>query len=237
MLGDTYGLIVYQEQVMTIAQQLAGYSLGAADLLRRAMGKKKEILDKEVHPVPRRNEGQWLLDEAIAKLWETLVPFADYAFNRAHSAGYGLVSLLDRVLQSELPREYMAALLTSVKDDKDKSAIYLNECRRMGIRSCRRMSMNRTRTSPPRERTSDSGSQRSETLAETWSIRLSLLASPRAASPTSATSCERSTVPRATKTWVESLVKAGAFDSPGTRVGVGTDSRRSSRCHRRNQAC
>lgn len=120
---------------MTIAQQLAGYSLGAADLLRRAMGKKKkEILDKEYIPFRDGMKANGFSDEAIAKLWETLVPFADYAFNRAHSAGYGLVSYWTAYFKANYPAEYMAALLTSVKDDKDKSAIYLNECRRMGIK-------------------------------------------------------------------------------------------------------
>ena len=105
VLGDTYGLIVYQEQVMTIAQQLAGYSLGAADLLRRAMGKKKkEILDKEYIPFRDGMKANGFSDEAIAKLWETLVPFADYAFNRAHSAGYGLVSYWTAYFKANYPR-------------------------------------------------------------------------------------------------------------------------------------
>jgi DNA polymerase-3 subunit alpha len=84
ILGDTYGLIVYQEQVMAIAQQLAGYSLGKADLLRRAMGKKKkEILDKEYIPFSDGMKANGYSDDAIKTLWDTLVPFADYAFNRA----------------------------------------------------------------------------------------------------------------------------------------------------------
>jgi DNA polymerase-3 subunit alpha len=135
ILGDTYGLIVYQEQVMAIAQQLAGYTLGNADLLRRAMGKKKrEILDKEYIPFSEGMRKNGFSDGAIKTLWETLVPFADYAFNRAHTAGYGLVSFWTAYLKANYPAEYMAALLTSVKDDKDKSALYLAECRRMGIK-------------------------------------------------------------------------------------------------------
>jgi DNA polymerase-3 subunit alpha len=135
ILGDTYGLIVYQEQVMAIAQKLAGYSLGSADLLRRAMGKKKkEILEKEFVPFRDGMKANGYGDEAIAKLWEILVPFSDYAFNKAHTAGYGLVSYWTGYLKANFPAEYMAALLTSVKDDKDRSAIYLNECRKMGIK-------------------------------------------------------------------------------------------------------
>jgi DNA polymerase-3 subunit alpha len=135
ILGDTYGLIVYQEQVMAIAQEVAGYTLGQADLLRRAMGKKKkEILDKEYVPFEAGMKERKFSQAAINRLWETLVPFSDYAFNKAHSAGYGLVSYWTAYLKANYPAEYMAALLTSVKDDKDKSAVYLNECRRMGIK-------------------------------------------------------------------------------------------------------
>ncbi|MFM8894369.1 MAG: DNA polymerase III subunit alpha, partial [Actinomycetales bacterium] len=135
ILGDTYGLIVYQEQVMAIAQRLAGYSLGKADLLRRAMGKKKkEILEQEFVPFRDGMRQNGYSDHAISTLWEILVPFSDYAFNKAHTAGYGLVSFWTAYLKANYPAEYMAALLTSVKDDKDKSAVYLNECRRMGIK-------------------------------------------------------------------------------------------------------
>ena len=134
ILGDTYGLIVYQEQVMAIAQKVAGFSLGRADLLRKAMGKKnKDILDKEYVNFEKGMTDNGFSKSAIDKLWETLIPFSDYAFNRAHSAGYGMVSYWTGYLKANYPTEYMAALLTSVRDDKDKSALYLNECRRMGI--------------------------------------------------------------------------------------------------------
>jgi DNA polymerase III subunit alpha len=134
ILDDTYGLIVYQEQVMAIAQKLAGYTPGKADLLRRAMGKKKkEILDKEFEPFAAGMKANSYSDSAIKTLWDILVPFSDYAFNKAHSAAYGLVSYWTAYLKANYPAEYMAALLTSVSGDKDKSALYLNECRRMGI--------------------------------------------------------------------------------------------------------
>ncbi|BCB73916.1 hypothetical protein Pflav_003260 [Phytohabitans flavus] len=135
ILGDTYGLIVYQEQVMAIAQKVAGYTLGKADLLRRAMGKKKkEILDKEFQPFSAGMKEQGYTDAAIKTLWDILVPFSDYAFNKAHSAAYGVVSYWTAYLKANYPAEYMSGLLTSVGDDKDKSAVYLAECRRMGIK-------------------------------------------------------------------------------------------------------
>ncbi len=135
ILKDTYGLIVYQEQVLAIAQKVAGFTLGRADLLRKAMGKKdKKILDKEKVHFEAGMKINKFSDDAIEKLWQTLIPFSDYAFNRAHSAGYGLLSFWTAYLKANYPAEYMAALLTSVGDDKDKSALYLNECRRMGIK-------------------------------------------------------------------------------------------------------
>ncbi|MEU4380995.1 DNA polymerase III subunit alpha [Micromonospora echinofusca] len=134
ILAPTYGLIVYQEQVQRAAQILAGYTLGQADLLRRAMGKKKkEILDKEFIPFRDGCRERGYSDEAIQKVWDVLVPFAGYAFNKAHSAAYGLVSYWTAYLKAHYPAEYMAALLTSVGDDKDKMALYLSECRRMRI--------------------------------------------------------------------------------------------------------
>ena len=135
LLGTTYGLIVYQEQVMEIAQKLAGYTLGKADLLRRAMGKKKRaVLDAEYVGFESGMVANGFSPAAIKALWDVLVPFSDYAFNKAHSAAYGLVSYWTAYLKANYPAEYMAAVLTSVRDDKDKSALYLNECRRMGIK-------------------------------------------------------------------------------------------------------
>jgi DNA polymerase-3 subunit alpha len=135
ILGETYGLIVYQEQVMAIAQKLAGYSLGQADLLRRAMGKKKKAeLDKQFEAFSAGMQERGYSMAAVQTLWDILLPFSDYAFNKAHSAAYGLVSYWTAYLKANYPAEYMAAVLTSVKDDKDKMAIYLNECRRMGIK-------------------------------------------------------------------------------------------------------
>ncbi|MCA4132763.1 DNA polymerase III subunit alpha [Arthrobacter sp. M4] len=134
ILGGTFGLIVYQEQVMSIAQKLAGYSLGQADILRRAMGKKKkEELDKQFAGFAQGMKDNGYSEAAVKTLWDILLPFSDYAFNKAHSAAYGVVSYWTAYLKAHYATEYMAALLTSVGDDKDKLAMYLNECRRMGI--------------------------------------------------------------------------------------------------------
>ncbi|MEN8584252.1 DNA polymerase III subunit alpha [Arthrobacter sp. KBS0703] len=134
ILGGTYGLIVYQEQVMAVAQKLAGYSLGQADILRRAMGKKKKSeLDKQFAGFSQGMQDNGYSMAAVKTLWDILLPFSDYAFNKAHSAAYGVISYWTAYLKAHYAPEYMAALLTSVGDDKDKSAIYLNECRRMGI--------------------------------------------------------------------------------------------------------
>ncbi|MDO4916381.1 MAG: DNA polymerase III subunit alpha, partial [Rothia sp. (in: high G+C Gram-positive bacteria)] len=134
ILDTTYGLIVYQEQVMAIAQKVAGYSLGEADILRRAMGKKKKAeLDKQYANFHQGMIDRGYSEAAIKALWDILLPFSDYAFNKAHTAAYGLVSYWTAYLKAHFPQEYMAALLTSVGDDKDKLALYLNECRRMGI--------------------------------------------------------------------------------------------------------
>ncbi len=135
ILDLTYGLIVYQEQVQQIAQRVAGYTLGRADELRRAMGKKKkEVLEKEFVPFQAGMRANGYSDGAIQTLWDILIPFSAYAFNKAHTAAYGLISYWTAYLKANYPAEFMAALLQSVKDDKDKTALYLGECRRMGIK-------------------------------------------------------------------------------------------------------
>ncbi|MCP2032764.1 DNA polymerase-3 subunit alpha [Okibacterium sp. HSC-33S16] len=134
ILGQTYGLIIYQEQVMSVAQKVAGFSLGQADILRRAMGKKKKSeLDKQFEGFSGGMRERGYSDAAVKALWDILLPFSDYAFNKAHSAAYGVVSYWTAYLKAHYPAEYMAALLTSVGDARDKLAVYLNECRRMGI--------------------------------------------------------------------------------------------------------
>ena len=222
ILGDTYGLIVYQEQVMAIAQKVAGFSLGRADLLRKAMGKKnKEILDKEYVPFEAGMKANGFGNAAIKRLWDVLIPFSDYAFNRAHSAGYGVVSYWTAYLKANYPTEYMAALLTSVRDDKDKSALYLSECRRMGIQVL-----------PPDVNESDAeytprGTDIRFGLAAIRNVGEGVVASIKSGrdakgryqsfgdflAKVDAQVCNKKTI--------ESLVKAGAFDSLGhTRKGL-----------------
>ncbi|HHW84551.1 MAG TPA: DNA polymerase III subunit alpha [Actinomycetales bacterium] len=134
ILDPTYGLIVYQEQVMAIAREVAGFSLGQADLLRRAMGKKKKAeLDKQFEAFEAGMLANGYSKDAITTLWNILLPFSDYAFNKSHSAAYGAVSYQTGYLKANYPVEYMAALLTSTGGNKDKMAIYLAECRHMGI--------------------------------------------------------------------------------------------------------
>src|ERR1700739_5011839 len=134
ILAETYGLIVYQEQIMRIAQKVAGYSLARADILRKAMGKKKrEVLEKEFEGFSEGMQANGFSAKAIKALWDTILPFADYAFNKSHAAGYGMVSYWTAYLKANFTGEYMAALLTSVGDDKDKAAVYLADCRKLGI--------------------------------------------------------------------------------------------------------
>lgn len=135
IIGDTFNLVVYQEQIQFIAQKVAGYSLGQADILRRAMGKKKKaILDAEFVPFSEGMKKNSYSDDAIQTLWDTLVPFAAYGFNRSHSAGYALVSYLTAYLKANYGPEFMAANLSTLTGDKEKTAQYLNECRHMGIK-------------------------------------------------------------------------------------------------------
>ena len=222
ILDETFGVIVYQEQVLAIAQKVAGYTLGKADLLRKAMGKKKrEILDAEFGPFEAGMQARGYRASAIKALWEILVPFSDYAFNKAHTTGYGLVSYWTAYLKANYPAEYMAALLTSVRDDKDKSALYLNECRRMGVKVL-----------PPDVNTSDANFTPTGT-----DIRFGLSAIRNVGTHVVEAIVRARTVRGAfadfsdflrkvdplvcNKRVVESLVKAGAFDSLGhTRRGL-----------------
>ncbi len=134
ILDETYGLIVYQEQIMRISQKVANYTAGQADGFRKAMGKKKpEVLAKEFVTFEAGMKENGYSDGAIKALWETIEPFASYAFNKSHAAGYGLVSFWTAYLKAHYAPEYMAALLSSVASNKDKSAIYLSDCRHLGI--------------------------------------------------------------------------------------------------------
>jgi DNA polymerase III subunit alpha len=134
ILESTYGVIVYQEQVMEIAVRMAGYSMGQADLLRKAMGKKiREELIPHRETFVAGAVGRGYEEHLAQQIFDLIVPFADYGFNASHACGYALIAYQTAYLKAHHPVEYMAALLTSVKDDKDKKPFYLNACRLMGI--------------------------------------------------------------------------------------------------------
>jgi DNA polymerase III subunit alpha len=134
ILGETYGVIVYQEQVMKIATDLCGFTMAEADALRKAVGKKQRSLMEA-------QKGQFIAgglekgyeQKFIARLWDLIEKFAEYGFNKAHTVAYGVISYQTAWLKARYPVEYMAALLTSVKNNKDTKPLYLNECRRLGI--------------------------------------------------------------------------------------------------------
>ncbi|HEX4161789.1 MAG TPA: DNA polymerase III subunit alpha [Acidimicrobiales bacterium] len=134
ILKDTYGLMLYQESVMRVAQKFAGYSLEEADNLRKACGKKnRTMIAAERQKFVAGCESEGYGEVLGTQLFDIIEPFADYAFNKSHSYGYGLVAYQTAWLKAHYPVEYMSALLTSVKDNKDKTAVYLAECRSMGI--------------------------------------------------------------------------------------------------------
>ncbi len=134
VLGDTYGLMIYQESLMRVAQKFAGYSLAEADNLRKACGKKiRELMAKERETFVAACERTGYGRELGGQWFDIIEPFADYAFPKAHAYGYGLVAYQTAWLKANHPVEYLAALLTSVKDNQDKSAVYLNECRSKAI--------------------------------------------------------------------------------------------------------
>jgi len=134
VLADTYGIMVYQEQVMQAAEVMAGYSMAEADRLRKAMGKKI--------PAVMAEQAEQFIEGCVARghprdlgreLFDQISYFAGYGFNKSHAAGYALVAYQTAWLKAHYPAEYMAALLTSAKRDKDRTAAYLNECRSMGV--------------------------------------------------------------------------------------------------------
>ena len=146
ILDVTYGCIVYQEQVMQIFRTLAGYSLGRADIVRRAMSKKKHDVmksereafvygqkDREGNIIIKGCVNNGISEQTAQKIFDEMSAFSSYAFNKSHAAAYSFVSYQTAYLKCHYPREYMAALMTSMQDDTDKIAFYSAECRRMGI--------------------------------------------------------------------------------------------------------
>lgn len=134
ILQETFGVVLYQEQVMQIVQVLAGFSLGQADLLRRAMGHKQpELLMKQKADFLAGTKKNGIDDSLAEKIFELLFHFANYGFNKSHSAAYALVAWQTAYLKAHYPPEFMAAMLSSVMDFNDKVSVYIEQCRRMGI--------------------------------------------------------------------------------------------------------
>jgi DNA polymerase III subunit alpha len=222
ILADTQGLMIYQESMMRVAQKIAGYSLEEADNLRKACGKKiRKLLaaEREKFIAGCVAEGY---GEALGKdLFDIIEPFADYAFNKSHAYGYGLVAYQTAWLKAHYPVEYMAALLTSVKDNKDKTAVYLAECRSMGIdvlvpdvnRSVAEFAPDRTATEGRRAIVFGLAAVRNvgESLVER------IVTERQANGPFADLFdfCQRVDPVVLNKRTMESLVKAGAFDSLG----------------------
>jgi len=214
ILKDTYGVILYQEQVMRIASDLAGFSLGEADLLRRAMGKKKEEIIKGLRSKFIEGARDNDVDGEIAgQIFDLMEYFAGYGFNKSHSAAYALVTYQTAYLKANYPLPFMAALLTSVKDNTEKVAAYIEECRRLGIEVL-----------PPdvnesRESFTVAGSKIRFGLAAVKNVGLaaveSIIRVREKDSPFSGYDdfCRRLDTKVVNRRVLESLIKCGAFDS------------------------
>ena len=133
ILEETYGVMVYQEQVMQISNRLAGYSLGEADMLRRAMGKKKaEEMAKQRERFVEGAKAKGHPPRKVEKIFDLMEKFAGYGFNKSHSAAYAYLAYVTAYLKAHYPLEFMSALLTSETGNTDKVVKYINECREMG---------------------------------------------------------------------------------------------------------
>mgnify|MGYP000189330358 CR=1 FL=1 len=226
ILSVTYGCIVYQEQVIEIFRRLAGFSLGQADMIRRAMSKKKhEVIDAERRAFIHGDEARGIpgcvkngVDEATANsIYDEILDFASYAFNKAHAVAYAVVAYRTAYMKCHWPCEYMAALLTSVLDSSAKVAEYITECREMGIKVL-----------PPDVNESDArftvvggnirfGLVAIKNIGERF---IQLLMQERAENgPFTGFEefCRRMSGKELNRRAVESLIKAGAFDSLGCR--------------------
>ncbi len=218
ILEETFGVIVYQEQVMQIAHRLAGYSLGEADLLRRAMGKKKpEEMAAQRERFVQGAIARGFQEKKVVRIFELMEQFAGYGFNKSHSAAYAYLAYLTAYLKAHYPVEFMAALLTSETGNTEKVVKYINECREMGITVL-----------PPDINVSDInftpvgdavrfGLRAIKNVGEN-AIRAVLEARRAVGRFTSLLQfCEKVELHQMNKRVLESLIKAGAMDSLGTR--------------------
>ena len=227
LLADTYGLMIYQESVMRVAQKFAGYSLAQADSLRKAMGKKsREVMAKERQAFVDGVQATGYDASLGESLFEIIAQFADYAFNKSHSFGYGYIAYQTAYLKAHHPAEYLSALLTSVKANLDKAAIYLAECRTMGI-PVLVPDVNRSASdfAPMVETTAD-GREQTSIVFGLSAVRnvgeglVALLLAEREENGPFADFydfCERVDFQVLNKKTLESLIKAGGFDSLGHR--------------------
>ncbi|WP_337286348.1 DNA polymerase III subunit alpha [Candidatus Methylomirabilis sp.] len=216
ILKETYGIMVYQEQVMRIASDLAGFSMGEADVLRKAMGKKDpEMMDQQRKKFVDGAKEKKILARTAQKIFDKMAPFAGYAFNKPHATSYALLAYQTAYLKAHYPVEFMAALLTSEMANTDKIVTYIDECKQMGITVL-----------PPDVNESESsfavtgeqirfGLVAIKNVGET-AIQ-SILATRRDKGPFRSLFdfCERVDLRLVNKRVVESLIKCGAFDSLG----------------------
>jgi len=134
ILKNTYGIMIYQEQLMQVAQQLAGFTLGQADILRKAVGKKiKELLMEQKEKLISGMIQNNIRKDLAEKIWEWILPFASYGFNRSHAAAYATIAYQTAYLKTHYPVEFMASLLTSEKNDVERIGVLIGECKKMNI--------------------------------------------------------------------------------------------------------
>lgn len=227
ILSGTYNLCIYQEELMMLAQKFAGYDLAQADNLRKAMGKKvRELIAAERETFVDGCEKTGYGRELGEQLFDTMEPFADYAFNKSHSYGYGLVSYQTAYLKANYAPEYLASLLTSVKSNLDKAGVYLNECRQFGI-NVRVPDINSSElnfSSVPSEHEVNDISFGLSAIRNVGEGLVALILEERKANGPFADFydfCERVDYSVLNKRSVESLIKAGAFDLLGhSRKGL-----------------
>jgi DNA polymerase-3 subunit alpha len=218
ILKETYGIIVYQDQVLFIVRALAGYSLGQADIFRKAMGKKiVEVMQKEKRNFLAGAKKLGYTDEIANKVYELIEPFAGYAFNKAHSASYALIAYQTAYLKANYPAEYMTALLISHTGDLEKVATAVAECRRLGI-AVLPPDINRSQTDFSIEATQENGP------AIRWGLAAVKNVGEGAVNPIIAERekggvyksvedfCRRANLQSVNKRVMESLIKTGAFD-------------------------
>ena len=219
VLGDTYGLMIYQESVMRVAQKFAGYSLAQADNLRKACGKKvRELMAKERAGFEDGCEAEGYGRALGVQLFDIIEKFADYAFNKSHTFGYGLVTFQTAYLKAHYPVEYMSCLMTSVKDKLEKAAVYLADCRAMSI-SVLNPDINRsTMNFAPathQERSINFGLSAVRNVGEGLVEQLLTERDENGPYESFYEFAERAPEPVLNKRTVESLIKAGGFDSLG----------------------